>query len=83
MRNFGLAFVIGIKNMFCGILNFFTKQEYFVDTSGVVLNSKDNGNNCKGNGNSKNRRGKYIECCCDECERLGKCTDNLKENIDN
>ena len=45
------------------------------DVTGIRLTPGDFGNDCLGDGRHFDKKGKRIECCCDECGYLMCCTD--------
>ena len=49
------------------------------DVTGVILTPGNGGKDCRGNGRTKNFWGKWIECCCDECDYLICCTEGSEE----
>lgn len=51
------------------------KKSKLIDPSGVRLTPGNFGKDCLGNGKHLTKRGKRIECCCDECDYLLCCAD--------
>ncbi len=45
-----------------------------IDITGIELTPGNNGKYCKGNGEHFDEQGNLIECCCDECDYLLRCT---------
>ena len=41
-----------------------------IDVTGIELIPGNNGLDCPGNGEHKDKNGNYIECCCDECDYM-------------
>lgn len=39
-----------------------------IDLSGIILTPSEDGKECLGNGESFDKYGNRIECCCDECD---------------
>ena len=39
-----------------------------IDITGIELIPGNNGNDCPGNGEHYDKKGKRIDCCCDECD---------------
>lgn len=48
-----------------------------VDVTGIELTPGNFGINCLGNGTHFDENGKLIECCCDECDYLGCCFEDI------
>lgn len=48
------------------------KNNKIIDITGVEL-TPGKPTQCKGNGKTKNKKGKLIECCCDECDYFLLC----------
>lgn len=44
-----------------------------IDVSGIELIPGNQGEDCPGKGGYNSTTGKYIECCCDECDHLLCC----------
>ena len=57
-----------IKVFIYKLLRSITKRKFIIDSTGTILTPGNLGRDCKGNGLSFNRKGKLIECCCDECD---------------
>ena len=43
------------------------------DVTGIKLTPGNEGKDCLGNGKHYDKKGKLIECCCDECDYLIAC----------
>ena len=50
-----------------------------IDITGTVLPPGNLGKDCPGNGETKDKNGNIIECCCDECDYLMSCLDTYDE----
>lgn len=44
-----------------------------IDVTGTVLTPGNKGMDCDGDGEHKDKNGKLIECCCDECNYYLEC----------
>lgn len=47
-----------------------------IDITGIILTPGNEGNNCLGNEEHKDKNGNLIECCCDECDYYLECFPN-------
>ncbi len=50
-----------------------------IDITGTILIPGNLGKNCPGNGETKDKNGNIIECCCNECDYLMCCLDTHDE----
>ena len=46
-----------------------------MDEKNILLDPRNGGENCPGNGKHLDENGEIIECMCDECDYLMDCTD--------
>lgn len=44
-----------------------------IDITGTILIPGNLGKDCPGNGETKDKNGNLIECCCDECDYMLCC----------
>jgi len=44
-----------------------------IDVTGIEITPGNGGRLCKGNGQSRDKNGNLIECCCDECDYMLYC----------
>lgn len=51
-----------------------------IDITGTKLTPGNMGRDCRGNGSYYNKKGKLIECCCDECDYYMCCIEEHNEN---
>lgn len=52
-----------------------------IDVTGIELIPSNGGVDCPGNGEHKDEKGNYIECCCDECDYFLFCYEEyLRKN---
>lgn len=70
-------FLCFAKVLIYGIIKRITKRRMAVDVTGTLLTPGWSGKRCKGNGEHKNLFGKYIECCCDECDYMMCCDESF------
>lgn len=54
-----------------------------IDVSGIELVPGNNGLDCPGNGEHKDKNGNYIDCCCDECEYFLYCYEDYLKDMNN
>ncbi|MCH5300905.1 MAG: hypothetical protein J1E56_06250 [Ruminococcus sp.] len=48
-----------------------------IDVTGIELIPGNKGSDCPGNGEHKDKSGNYIECCCDECDYMMCCLEDI------
>ena len=47
------------------------------DVTGIILTLGNGGEDCPGNGQGTDWQGNAIECCCDECDYLLCCIEDV------
>lgn len=62
-----------IKAAFYYIVRRVCNNKIKIDVTGIILTPGSGGRDSAGNGEHVNKRGKVIECCCDECDYLLCC----------
>ncbi len=60
------------------IKKFFNK-DIIIDVTGTILTPGNHGKDCLGNGEHYNKKGKLIECCCDECDYMLICFEDYNK----
>ena len=52
-----------------------------IDVTGIELIPGNNGEDCPGNGEHKDKNGNYIECCCEACNYMICCFTSQSEKM--
>ncbi len=55
-------------------------KKEIIDVTGIKLTPGNEGKDCLGNGAHYDKKGRLIECCCDECDYMIMCLSDKEKN---